>query len=164
MRGRERSPGLVLLDAVGDYVLDPYQLAAPHRAIEVFPAPTWLEIFGLQRRIRYKHGRLAERITALRELDALLARLVAANPPLGPSLGGQLAARQASGRTGRDWKAVEDILDARLCAYVALLWGRTPLPNWVVTGDGMWQAGYIVVPDLRDQMRRGAATGRGVGQ
>ena len=49
-------------------------------------------------------------------------------------------------RTDKDWKAVEDIIDARLCAYVAQLWERGPAPEWVVTGEGTWRNGYVVIP------------------
>jgi predicted RNase H-like nuclease len=146
MRGRSLSPAADLVAAVGDYVVDPADTTSPHRAIEVFPAPTWLELFALPERIRYKRGRLSERVAALHEVDALLAQLLNADPPLGPAVGGELDARWASARTGSDWKAVEDILDARLCAYVALCWGRTPDPAWVLTGDADWRAGYVVVP------------------
>jgi predicted RNase H-like nuclease len=148
MRGRHTSPAAALLNAVGGYVVDPLDLSAPHRAIEVFPAPTWIEVFQLERRVIYKRGRLADRIAALGQLQALLASLGNAGTPLGPTVGGELGERLASARTAREWKSVEDILDARLCAYVALLWGRDPRTEWIVTGDGTWTTGYVVVPQL----------------
>ncbi len=67
MRGRDRSPAAALIDVVGGYGVDPLEVSSPHRAIEVFPAPTWIEVFGLSERIRYKHGRLEQRVVALGE-------------------------------------------------------------------------------------------------
>jgi len=154
MRGRGQSPAALLVEEIGDYVPDPTDTTAAHRAIEVFPAPTWLELFGLPERIRYKHGRLSERVTALEKLAALLATLADADPPLGPVVGGEFAERWALAHARSDWKAIEDILDGRLCAYVALLWGRTPDPAWVVTGDASWGDGYVVVPRPGDAVPR----------
>ena len=58
--------------------------------------------------------------------------------------------RARSARTGADWKAIEDIVDARLCAYVALLWDLIGQPGWVVTGSGEWTDGFVVVPRSAD--------------
>lgn len=146
MLGRVNSPAQALVEAVGAYTVDPTDRTSPHQAIEVFPAPTWIELFGLPERIVYKRGRKADRIAALGRLRDLLATLTQADPPLlapDPSI---LDRRVAEARSGRDWKAVEDIVDARLCAYVALLWERRG--TGLVTGrDSSWQAGYVVIPD-----------------
>jgi len=146
MRGRVDSPAQALVEAVGGYTADPTDRTSPHRAIEVFPAPTWIELFGLSERIAYKHGRLADRVAALGRLRDLLATLAQADPPLLAPHPSILDQRAAEARSGRDWKAVEDILDARLCAYVALLWERRG--TGLVTGrDSPWQAGYVVIPN-----------------
>ena len=146
-RGRQRPPAEVLLDEVGPYSLDPFDFAAPHRAIEVFPAPAWIELFNLPAAIRYKRGPKSARIAGLSRLWGYLDSLVARDPALQIGELDRVAERSNAARTLGDWKAVEDILDARLCAYLALLWDRTRDPAWVVTGtDGDWRAGYIVVP------------------
>jgi predicted RNase H-like nuclease len=148
MLGRVSSPASALIDAVGLYSVDPTDRMAPHQAIEVFPAPTWIELFGLSDRIIYKRGRLADRISALAKLHDLLDSLATEEPRLlapDPSL---LDDRIAHARGAREWKAVEDILDARLCAYVALLWDQLGEPGWVIVGDGSWRTGYVVIPAL----------------
>jgi predicted RNase H-like nuclease len=148
MRGRVRSPAAALVDSLGTYSIDPTDRVSAHRAIEVFPAPAWIEVFALTERIVYKRGRLAERIVALGRLRALLDSLAGADLPLLAGSSAGFEHRVTSARTGRDWKAVEDILDARLCAYVALLWDRQPNDAWVVTGDATWRDGYVVIPAL----------------
>jgi predicted RNase H-like nuclease len=141
MRGRDESPGMRLLWAIGGPIdLDPFSRDAPHRAIEVFPTPTWLELFPAEPRLIYKRGPKADR---LRALDRLRARLEMLG--LAPGI---MAERWRAARTLRDWKAIEDILDARLCAYVARLWDQHGDPSWVITGrkDGDWRYGYVIVP------------------
>ena len=148
MRGRDLSPAAALVDEVGSYLVDPTDRASPRRAIEVFPAPTWLELFGLADRVRYKRGTLAERSAALSFLRGLLGRLAKADPPLRVDAVDRVADRAVQASTARDWKAIEDMIDARVCAYVAMLWGRNAAVEWIVTGPGSWQDGYVVVPLL----------------
>jgi predicted RNase H-like nuclease len=148
MRGRVNSPAFALIDAVGSYTVDPTDRESPHRAIEVFPAPTWIELFGLSDRIVYKRGRLADRVVALARLRGLLDSLAVEDLQLlapDPSILDGMVARS---RSARQWKAVEDVVDARLCAYVALLWARVGESGWVIVGDGSWRTGYVVIPAL----------------
>lgn len=141
LRGRSESPAMALARAAGA-TPDPFDFAAPHRAIEVFPAPTWLELFDGEARLVYKRGRKEERLRALAAVRARLQTL-----PIRASPADRLAAAWASARTLRDWKTVEDLLDARLCGYAALLWDRAREPDWVVLGPGTrWEAGYVIVP------------------
>ena len=146
MLGRVDSPAQALLGSVGAYTVDPTDRTSPHRAIEVFPAPTWIELFRLSERIVYKRGRKADRIAALGRLRDLLATLTQADPPLRAPDPSILDRRVAEARSGRDWKAVEDIVDARLCAYVALLWERRGT-GLVLGRDSSWKEGYVVIPD-----------------
>lgn len=44
------------------------------------------------------------------------------------------------------WKPIEDIIDARPCTLVAELWDRESTPDRVVTGEGTWLEGYVVIP------------------
>jgi predicted RNase H-like nuclease len=149
MQGRSRSVAAALADAAGPYVVDPTDHVSAHRAIEVFPAPTWIELFGLADRIAYKKGPRAVRIAALASLHTLLLSLTTADPPLRARAVDRISELTLRARTARDWKAVEDITDARLCAYVAQLWGRKLDPDWIVTGNGTWQDGYVIVPSIR---------------
>lgn len=144
MTGRTVSPALDLVQAVGDYATDPFDRDVAHQAIEVFPAPTWITLGGLAARIRYKRGRLRDRITGLTEARDLLRSLITPTGTLGPAL----EAGWTSAQTARDWKAIEDMVDARLCAHVAMLWDTVGSDDWVVAGGGEIADGYIVVPTL----------------
>jgi predicted RNase H-like nuclease len=147
MRGRRRSPAAELVAAVGSTTIDPTLPTRGHAAIEVFPAPTWIELFGLEERVVYKRGRKAQRLDGLSRLMALLALLETADPPMLPPKPSRLDSLVASASTLRVWKAVEDVIDARLCAYVAMLWSLQGSEEWVVTGEGTWRDGYVIVPN-----------------
>lgn len=120
--------------------------------IEVFPHATAIALFQLDRIIKYKKGRLAERAKGLARLRELMATHL---PHCEPRLALQLPTEIPT--TGRDLKALEDQLDAVLCAYTAAYW-------WYWGGDRHWvlgsesfspkpaatdaylKTGYIVVP------------------
>jgi predicted RNase H-like nuclease len=158
MRGKDRSTAAALVDVVGDYVVDPTDRAAPHRAIEAFPAPSWITLFGLSTSITYKRGRKARRIDGLGRVRVLVDGLASAEPPLVGPTAGTLAARVEVAKTIRDWKAIEDIIDARLCAYIAMAWDRRGTDDWIVTGNGTWETGYIIVPDRVNVVMHGEDT------
>ncbi|URR34589.1 DUF429 domain-containing protein [Thermosynechococcus sp. HN-54] len=120
--------------------------------IEVFPHATAIALFQLDQIIQYKKGRLAERIRELARLrDLMTAHLRHCEPPL------MLQIEAGMPTTGRDLKALEDQLDAILCAYTAAYWwywGRDR--HWVLGSesfspepaatDAYIKTGYIVVP------------------
>lgn len=87
--------------------------------LEVYPHPGLIETFGLGERLRYKKGPVAERRDGLRTLNGLLASLSRADPPL-------VAAPVVitDDLRGRGLKDLEDLLDARFCAWTALVWAR----------------------------------------
>lgn len=112
-------------------------------ALEIFPHPAHVRLFGLARIFGYKKksrpwaGVLAE----WARYRAALATLAAAEPPL------LLDERIPSEVTARGYKRWDDTLDAITCAYVAAFvwrWGAGA-PHVRVFGD--LDAGYIVVPD-----------------
>lgn len=114
--------------------------------IEVFPHAAIVQLFGLERILKYKKGRLAERRAELQRLQQLLAeQLPQREPPLcwhdpvPPDLTCALASCP-----GRALKAIEDRLDALVCAYVAAHWWYWGLARNQVLGDRA--SGYIVVP------------------
>ncbi len=146
MRGRTRSPAAELVSRFGDIAVDPGASDA-HRAIEVFPAPAWIELFGLNERVIYKRGVKARRIASIRHLLRLLSGLERAEPPLRAGNPSRLDRMTGNAVTMRDWKAVEDVIDARLCAYVGMGWAIVGDDSWVVTGEGTWRDGYVVIPD-----------------
>ena len=109
--------------------------------IEVFPHAAIVRLFGLPVRIRYKKGNNAERAAALNVLRDHMLLLASADPICitGPLPEVPLA--------GRARKAVEDQLDAILCAYVgAHYWWWGEERNQVF-GDA--EGGFLVVPDCQ---------------
>jgi predicted RNase H-like nuclease len=115
-------------------------------AIEVFPHPTIIELGGLGRALRYKKGPPEARRAGLRALALVLAGLAAADPPLRLDAD-RLLARELGAlddRRGRALKAVEDLADAHVCAYVALWWWWHGPAAALVAGDDA--TGAIVVP------------------
>jgi predicted RNase H-like nuclease len=115
-------------------------------AIEVFPHPAIVELGGLARALRYKKGPPEARRAGLRALALVLAGLAAADPPLRLETERPLAHELAAldHRRGRALKAVEDLADAHVCAYVALWWWWHGPAATLVAGDDA--TGAIVVP------------------
>ena len=125
--------------------------------IEVHPHAASVQLFELERIVKYKKGTLAQRAAGLNELRTLLlSRLPRLIPRLEPGILPEIP------RDGRALKAVEDQLDAVLCAYVAAHWWHWGRERNEVLGNS--RTGYIVVPrrrtpeqrraDLRESLRR----------
>ena len=115
-------------------------------AIEVYPHPAMVLLFGLATVLPYKAKRG-------RTSRACGPRSRAARPPRAgvrpdpaahdvAALGRDPGRRGAAARIG-ELDRVEDEVDAVLCAYLAWLWG-TGYPGMRVLGDVT--TGYIVVP------------------
>jgi len=110
--------------------------------IEVHPHAASVQLFDLDRIIKYKRGSLAERVAGLGMLRALvLARLPMLVPRLAPPIIPEIPA------TGKALKACEDQIDALLCAYIAAYWWHWGRDRNDVLGDA--RSGYIVVPRRR---------------
>ncbi|MBE9188733.1 DUF429 domain-containing protein [Microcoleus sp. LEGE 07076] len=125
--------------------------------IEVFPHPATINLFNLDRIIKYKKGKMAER---QQELMKLCQYIIDILPSLEPSLnlgdipnqnprssaficGSNLPAIPTSTAT---LKALEDQLDALLCAYIGAYWWYWGIERNLVLGDRT--TGYIVIPQL----------------
>lgn len=133
-------------------------------AIEVYPHPAMVSLFGLGSVIPYKDkpGRTVDsRRVAFRELLDAMERVCGATLRLGGS------ARWAEIRAVVDaatrpiqLRVVEDEIDAIFCAYLAWLWGQGD-PGLRVLGDV--ERGYIVVPGppSAPPVRRPAVAGLG---
>ncbi|GGC02436.1 DUF429 domain-containing protein [Cellulomonas carbonis] len=144
----QRPRGLALSERHG-WDVDP---ASRHRtdvsvAIEVYPHPATITLFGLPTVLRYKRKRgrsvTACRDELLRLMDLMEQHLDA---PLLLSTSSRWAQiRDAVAAATRPFHlgAVEDEVDAVLCAYLAWLWG-TRDERMRVIGDV--DDGYIVVP------------------
>ncbi len=112
--------------------------------IEVFPHPAIVNLFNLERILKYKKGRLNERRLELIKLqNYLLDILPSFSPPLRPlSLCGSFIPEIPT--TGVALKATEDKLDSLICAYVAAYWWYWGEQRNLVLGDRT--TGYIVIP------------------
>jgi predicted RNase H-like nuclease len=115
-------------------------------AVEVFPAPALVELGGLARAVRYKKGPPGARRAGLEVVAGILEELGGADPPLRLDPGGALA--RELGRLdrlrGAGLKAVEDLADAHVCAYVGLWWWAHGPGATLVAGDDA--TGAILVP------------------
>jgi predicted RNase H-like nuclease len=115
-------------------------------AVEVFPAPALVELGRLERAVRYKKGPPETRRAGLAAVAAVLGRLAGADPPLRLDPAGLLA--RELGRLerlrGAGLKAVEDLADAYVCAYVGLWWWARGPAATLVAGDDA--TGAILVP------------------
>ncbi len=105
--------------------------------IEVHPHAATVNLFGLDRIVKYKRGRRDPRARELRRLRRLMLTHL---PELDPALRLRLPAVPRAG----DLKPAEDQIDAVLCAYVAAYWWTWRTKRTRVYGDG--GNGYIVVP------------------
>jgi pyridoxamine-phosphate oxidase len=107
--------------------------------IEVHPHAASVQLFLLDRIVKYKKGRLDERVSELKRLRGLLLeRLPTLVPRLAPT---ELPEIPTS---GRELKAVEDKLDAVLAAYIAAYWWYWGRERNQVLGNS--RLGYIIVP------------------
>jgi predicted RNase H-like nuclease len=113
--------------------------------IEVHPHAATINLFGLDRIVKYKRGVREHRAKELRRLRSLmLTRLPALEPALHLRL-------PAVPRTG-NLKPAEDQIDAVLCAYIAAHWWY-----WAARRNQLYgtaEAGYIVVPNAPAPPRR----------
>lgn len=112
--------------------------------IEVFPHPAIVNLFNLERILKYKKGRLNQRRLELIKLqNYLLDILPCFSPPLRLScLCGLFTSEIPT--TGAALKVTEDKLDSLICAYVAAYWWYWGEERNLVLGDGT--TGYIVIP------------------
>jgi predicted RNase H-like nuclease len=134
--------------------------SSDRRAIEVFPHPATIALFGLKKTLKYKRGpfdvRHQELMTLMghiEDLDTATPRLRANRSISWVELRRRVDAATRPSQLDRD----EDPVDAVLCAYVALYWYDRPED---VTIYGDFGSGYIVTPALPEGLTpaaRGAA-------
>ena len=133
----------------GDVVERAGHLNGPRLAFETYPHVVMVELFGLDRTIKYKKGRVACKRRGQQELaDAIRTHLCgpAANPCLQiDDVLEKLLREPDPILKGRDLKSREDKLDGLICAYAAA-WldaGRS------LQGLGEVGAGVMVTPRVR---------------
>jgi predicted RNase H-like nuclease len=122
--------------------------SSSRRAIEVYPHPATIALFGLQKILKYKKGSFESRRHELLQLMTLIEGLDNATPRLRVNhnmswveLRKRVEAATRPVQLDRD----EDPVDAVLCAYVGLFWYQRPED---VTIYGDYATGYIVTPTL----------------
>ena len=112
--------------------------------IEVFPHPASVNLFGLNKILKYKKGRIAQRQAELNKLRDYIINIL---PNLEPALDSASLDRIPvipDKITGKELKAIEDKLDSLICAYVAAYWWYWGEARNMVLGD--INNGYIVIP------------------
>lgn len=109
--------------------------------IEVFPHPAIVNLFGLERILKYKKGRISERRLELIRLYQYIGEIL---PQLEPKLSLEDGLNWEIPHTGAELKATEDKLDSLICAYVAAYWWYWGEQRNLVLGDRT--TGYIVIP------------------
>jgi predicted RNase H-like nuclease len=121
--------------------------------LEVYPHAAFVALFDLPEIIRYKKGRVLQRVAGLRSVQAVLRGLAVEDPPLGnnPELDHFLSVDPSSLR-GAARKEYEDSLDAVFCAFLAFYFWRWGFDRSELFGDV--RDGYIVNPKLRGNSDR----------
>lgn len=130
--------------------------------IEVFPHPATINLFKLDKIIKYKKGKLAERQLELMKLCQYIVDIL---PTLEPTLNLSFGTGKMPVSCGKGilpvsgsnlpeiptsvatLKALEDKLDALLCAYIGAHWWYWGRERNLVLGDRT--TGYIVIPQVR---------------
>ncbi|WIM86186.1 DUF429 domain-containing protein [Candidatus Mycobacterium wuenschmannii] len=122
--------------------------SSSRRAIEVYPHPASIVLFGLDKTLKYKRGSVETRRPELLRLMTLIEALDNETPRLRVNhnmswveLRKRVEAATRPVQLDRD----EDPVDAVLCAYVALYSYHRPED---VTVYGDYPTGYIVTPTL----------------
>ena len=128
----------------------------PHRrridgrwAFEVYPHPAMIELFHLDRIVKYKRGLVTERRSGLMRLLKLLRQhLPQLDPPLRlNAVSEALFGTDPADLRGRALKCFEDCLDAVFCAYLAAhCWAWGSERNFAI-GDSSY--GSITLPSGR---------------
>jgi predicted RNase H-like nuclease len=125
------------------FSLDPLDVArrVPRVALEVYPHAAAVGLFGLERIVKYKKGRVAQRRAGLVRWKELLERELPRLPlPVQPPV-----VEDPQSLRGRSLKDLEDRLDAMLCAAMAAHYWNMP-QACTIAGDV--ENGYILVPEL----------------
>ncbi|MFG1931447.1 DUF429 domain-containing protein [Mycobacterium sp. NPDC048908] len=121
---------------------------ATRRAIEVYPHPATVVLFGLDKTLKYKKGSFDDRrrellklMTLIEGLDNETPRLRANRSVAWVELRRRVEAATKPSQLDRD----EDAVDAVIAAYVASYWYHRPED---VTIYGDYETGYIVTPTM----------------
>ena len=131
----------------GKLVEHPADVGSGRLVFETYPHPAMVELFWLDRIIKYKKGRVTKQRAGQQQLVEAIRRCFCgkdADPQLEPNAKlRKLLSEPRPDLKGKELKHREDRLDAVVCAYVAA-WVAAGKP-WSGLGDV--GQGVIVVPD-----------------
>jgi predicted RNase H-like nuclease len=118
---------------------------------EIYPHPAHISLFGLEKTLKYKRGRVASRRLELKRYQQYLRLLHKAKPSLKKTKR-LLEETDVFTLRGKALKAYEDVLDALSCAYIAYyLWWHGPLRARTY---GTVSDGHIIVPITAEMEKR----------
>jgi predicted RNase H-like nuclease len=113
--------------------------------IEVYPHAAMVQLFGLERILKYKKGRIAERKAELKKLQHYTQTvLTQLTPPIHLEDFSNVIAQPLDSLKGTALKTLEDQLDSLICAYIGAYWWYWGDQRNQVLGDRA--TGYIIVP------------------
>ncbi|MCJ8283761.1 MAG: DUF429 domain-containing protein [Rivularia sp. ALOHA_DT_140] len=116
--------------------------------IEVFPHPAIVQLFGLQKILKYKKGKIGDRhLELIKFYNYITEVLPTLEPSFNPDMNSNFLKFKflTSTCTGKILKAAEDKLDSLICAYVGAYWWYWGKERSLVLGDET--TGYIVIPN-----------------
>ncbi|MGF1542856.1 MAG: DUF429 domain-containing protein [Pleurocapsa sp.] len=122
-------------------IIKPQQLG--RYQIEVFPHPAMINLFKLEKILKYKKGTLAQRQVELEKLRHYIYDVLPQQEPV-LNLNDYSIPTWSDRLRGKELKTVEDMLDSLICAYIAAHWWYWGTVKNLVLGDG--STGYIIVP------------------
>jgi predicted RNase H-like nuclease len=111
--------------------------------IEVFPHAATINLFKLERILKYKKGRLACRQVELDKLRCYINNVLPQQEPL-LNLNTHSLPVWSDRIRGKELKIIEDMLDSLICAYIAAHWWYWGQAKNLVLGN--LDSGYIIVP------------------
>jgi predicted RNase H-like nuclease len=113
---------------------------------EVYPHPAQIILFSLESIIKYKKGTVSQKKAGLGTFRGYIQdRLICGDPPLRINeMLSELLAVVLEELAGKSLKQYEDLLDACLCAYLALFYWYWGSEKNEMIGD--LQTGYIINP------------------
>ena len=139
-----------LEERCGDVVESAEHLGGSRLVFETYPHIVMVELFGLEKTIKYKKGRVAKRRAGQREFaEEIRAHLCSDTDKLRLGTNDELDCLLREPDPilrGRDLKSREDKLDALICAYTAA-WLDAGRP---LLGLGEVGAGVMLAPRLRE--------------
>lgn len=115
--------------------------------IEVFPHPATINLFNLDKILKYKKGKIAARQAELIKLRDYIYQVLPQLEPylnLDAHLSSDIVPSISDRLSGKELKNIEDRLDSLICAYIAAYWWYWGETKNLVLGDV--NTGYIIVP------------------